>query len=141
LTKRESTDDSPGWAAISMLESRVDEVVWDCGEDWLESAGDSLPAIIAALFVLAFQGFPETVAEGLSWRLRLVCWFCNSCKSEGTDADSVCFRALDMLVAVPLVAKDCGAMPSLEVAKAPAVSARVIEVAEGCGCEPDWLLG
>jgi len=106
-----------------------------------DGSGASLPAINAASEVFACHALRLVVEVGDMSRDWLVDWFCISCSSEVTDADSVrrC-ASLDVVVG-PLLDSERGLKAALDVARAPPVTERVIEVAEGVGWFADWVEG
>lgn len=98
-----------------------------------EGSGDSLPAINAESDVFACQALRLVGDVDDMSRDRLADWFCISCNSEATDADSVRrWASLDVLEG-PLLVSERGLKAALDVASAPPVTERVIEVAEGVG--------
>lgn len=107
----------------------------------LESSGRLLPFRRLALLVLAARALLLRAVEAVVSRDRLAVWFCSNCSSEGSEAAAVSRRALEAAGAAPADVAAWLTNPSIEVASAPAESARVTEVAEGCGCSPDCVVG
>jgi hypothetical protein len=124
-----------------MFASRLVDVDWALGPELDDGSGDSFPARSAAPEVFACMAFWLVGEVGVISRERLADWFCINCNSEVTDADSVRRWASLEVFDGPLLDSDRGLNAALDVARAPPVTERVIDVAEGEGWFADWVDG